>query len=745
MDLISLISVCVPVIVTVAIPSIGHFYSRKTKLATHYLLIWQKASSLKQNEALRKKLLDSLRPFPHFYLRKREVAEIEESINQEESIVIVGKPLSGKTRMVYESIRDKPWDVLLPKLVDINPETFILPKRFTLKPWRQKIVILDDLQRWIEVQNFDILLRDLTEKSLIVVATCRSSQEELKVKNYFTAKNLDYGTFFPKRISLKDIEREDAEDIAKKENKDWDKDVVRFNGTVGSIFMKLGVMKGRFESCNIELKTILRVLRQLYRCGIYEENQFFPTKWIKQLSEVKNLSSSDYQWIEWFKQLSDAEFLTLRPRGEGVEAEEVYLEDETIIQPELSRNRLEEMDETLEPFGEESDALIRLGDRAYDLGKIDSDKVHYQHLAIKAYKKALIIYTPSRFPRDYAMTQHNLGNAYQALADVEDKRDNCKKAIKAYEQALNIRTRKEVPMDYAKTMNNLGTAYRNLAEVENKRANCEEAIKAYREALKIRTRKEVPMDYAMTMTNLGAAYRTLAEVENKRKNCKKAIAACEEALEIRTRKEVPNDFAKTHNNLGAAYRTLAEIENKGKNCKEAIKSYLQALKIRTFDKFPIYYANTQNNLGVAYRTLAEVEDKRCNCERAIKAYKKAFRVRKFPELAMDYAQTQNNLGDAYRTLAEVENNKGNCERAIEAYLEALKIRTIETVPMDYAQTQNNLGDAYRTFAEVEDKRGNCERAIEAYRKALEVFAVEKILESSQTVNNKILEINSFLS
>jgi len=42
-------------------------------------------------------------------------------------------------------------------------------------------------------------------------------------------------------------------------------------------------------------------------------------------------------------------------------------------------------------------------------------------IAIKAYKEALRVYTPERFPMDYAMTQNNLGAAYVTLAEVENK------------------------------------------------------------------------------------------------------------------------------------------------------------------------------------------------------------------------------------------------------------------------------------------------------------------------------------
>jgi hypothetical protein len=41
-----------------------------------------------------------------------------------------------------------------------------------------------------------------------------------------------------------------------------------------------------------------------------------------------------------------------------------------------------------------------------------------RRLAIAAYQQALEHYTPERAPLDYAMTQKNLGNAYEELDDI---------------------------------------------------------------------------------------------------------------------------------------------------------------------------------------------------------------------------------------------------------------------------------------------------------------------------------------
>jgi len=46
------------------------------------------------------------------------------------------------------------------------------------------------------------------------------------------------------------------------------------------------------------------------------------------------------------------------------------------------------------------------------------------------------------------MTQYNLGNAYQTLAEVEDKAGNYNKAIQAFQEVLRVYTKEEFPEIY---------------------------------------------------------------------------------------------------------------------------------------------------------------------------------------------------------------------------------------------------------------------------------------------------------
>ena len=721
-----LIAILIGILSAIPITLAIFIYNRNKKLKAYYEIIWKKSSSLKPKEVL------GMRPFDKYYYQRPEDDLISGSLNKKENVLIIGPPLSGKSRAAYQALMNlsKPHDVLIPKCTDINRENFLFPKH--LKFWRPRVILFDDLHRFVEQQNFEHLFEIAIRNNVIIVATCRSGIEYKKVKKKMLDKNMDLETIFANNIELKKVSEDIGRKIANEVGVNWDE--VRFDGTIGSIFMRLMEMERRFDECTDVEKTILRAIKGLYICGIYEENRVFPLNWVKTLAKKDGLEGEDFRWSGWLENLEDKELITLVK--DKIQAEEVYLE--YLVKPKLEMSILRVFEEMIATFAGVTEALFRLGNRACAIGTVELEKAEYMKIAITAYEEALKVYTLDRFPMQYAMTQNNLGNAYGTLAEVEAKAKNCKKAIKAYEEALRVYTPERSPMDYAMAQNNLGNVYRTLAEVEAKAENSKKAIKAYEEALRVYTLERSPMDYAMAQNNLGNAYRTLAEVEAKAENSKKAIKAYEVALRVYTPERSPMDYAMAQNNLGNAYTTLAKVEAKAKNSKKAIKACEEALKVRTLERFPMQYAMTQSSLGNAYTTLAEVEAKAENCKKAIKACEEALKVCSLERFPMHYATTQNNLANAYRTLAEAEAEAKaeNCKKAIKAHEEALKVRTLECFPMDYAMTQNNLGNAYTTLAEVEAKAENCKKAIKAYEEALKVRTLLRFpMQYAMTQNN----------
>jgi CHAT domain-containing protein len=168
-------------------------------------------------------------------------------------------------------------------------------------------------------------------------------------------------------------------------------------------------------------------------------------------------------------------------------------------------------------------------------------------IAIAAYKVALTVFTRSRFPEDWAVTQYNLGNAYRDRI-LGEKAENLELAISCYTEALEEFTRSRFPQQWAVTQNNLGIAYSNRICGE-KAENLELAIHCYTEALKERTRSRFPQQWAITQNNLGNAYgnRILGE---KAENLELAIGCYRKALQVTTPITLPLDCLQTGRNLG---------------------------------------------------------------------------------------------------------------------------------------------------------------------------------------------------
>ena len=598
----------------VIVPLVGFSYHRRHKLKAQYEVIWRKSSYLKPAQVLGIRGHEK-HGFHHYYHPRQHDTLIINRIQKGQNVLVIGNPLAGKTRSVYQALLglNKPHAVIVPNLRDVNTEDFRIPLRFRWR--RKKILLLDDIDKFFDYQNFMYLLQQFIRKGVIVVATCRSGPEYQKV---CTKMERELSTVFGNPIEVAEISENDAKEVTKQTSR---KLPDTFDGNIGSIFLQLDTMKERFRDCSEIEKVILRSLKRLYFAGVYEQREIFSIERIKYLCRQKHqIDMKNYEWDELFRKLGEKGFVEIKK--EQVQAEETYLQ--FVIEDRF--DPLGNIHELTGLFENDPDALVSIGNQAYEIGTIDLRKAYYMHAGIEAYQKGLQLYTFDRFPSDYAMVQNNLGAAYQTLAGVEDKANNCEKAIQAYQQALKVRTLDQFPMDYAMTQNNLGNAYQTVAEVEDKANNSKKAIQTYQQALNVYTLDQFPIQYATTQNNLGTAYRTLAEVEDKANNCEKAIQAYQQALKVGTLDQFPMDYAMTQNNLGNAYRTLAEVEDKAKNCKKAIQAFQLALKVRTLDQFPMDYATTQNNLGNAYQTVADVEDKANNCKRAEIAYKEALKI-----------------------------------------------------------------------------------------------------------------------
>ncbi len=714
------------IFVTAVVPFIGYIYKKRREFKNYYSVIWKNSSRLKAKDMLGE------RPYEQYYYERSIDNFINRSLERKRNALIIGPPLSGKTRAVFNSLKNlkKSIDVLVPRNVAMH--SFALPPDY--KFWKKKIIFIDDLQYYVERQdNFHLLFHEAKIKSIPIAATCHSGREFKKVKNKMIEQNLDVDLIFGEDIfELEKISADEGKLISEKMGMKWD--TVKFNGTIGSIFMRLSEMERRFDNCDNIEKTILRTLRNLYKCGIYNDNNIFRIEWIKTAAGIFELEGRDFEWTGWLKNLEDKEFIKIVRKG-NIWAEDAYLE--FVVKPDVELSRTEIFENLYEVFFNNPEVLEMAGERIYDLGKVDVQLADYMQIVIKIFSRVLEIYGIDAEPQILFKAHNYLGQAYWTLSKNQNTLENCRKSVGYFDEILKFISIESNPVEYAKIKNRIGNTYTSFAEITSREENCMIAINSYNEALKVFTKSKFPVEYARAHNNLGGAYLILAVVKNKNENYKKAIASFEEALKVVSLAENPKLYALTKNNIANTYARLSDTTDTELNLMRAIEAYEDVLKIQTKEKAPLQYGLTKNNIGNAYSLLAMIKDTKKNLDAAVKCFEEALEVRKPEQVPVQYANTMFNLADVYLYISDNEKNPEMIYKSIDAYEEALKIRTAEKYPYQNAEVIMGLGKAYIKLAEYEDKQENYHRSISAFDEALKFFTEENYPENYTFIQNEI--------
>jgi tetratricopeptide (TPR) repeat protein len=110
---------------------------------------------------------------------------------------------------------------------------------------------------------------------------------------------------------------------------------------------------------------------------------------------------------------------------------------------------------------------------------------------IAIYRRALILVSRNQAPLQWATIQNDLGDVLRKLGErgavlkkfgerEDDDTGRLEEAVTAYREALKERTRERAPREWAVTQENLGDALRELSERKNDAGLLEEAVMAYR-------------------------------------------------------------------------------------------------------------------------------------------------------------------------------------------------------------------------------------------------------------------------
>lgn len=435
--------------------------------------------------------------FRDYYLPRDEIEEIRNRIAAGKDVLVIGDPLAGKSRAVYEALKhaENKTAVTIPRIVDVNPNEFKVPLH--LSGTRKGVLLVDDINKYVSKQHFEHLLQQYIDNGYLIVATCRKGPELARAKS---ALEQIFASLFNDPVELGKVDREEAEVVA------WatgDEMPERYDGNIGSIFVPIEAMRQRYANeCSDEGRAVLQSIKRLFMGGVYEEGGIYSEGHIKKAcEELEELKLEKFKCKSVLDSLTDLSFL--RPGKEGIAVEETYIEQIFTVDCSL----LDNFRELAKLFSDDPEALSKIGLRAYDLEfseGLRDDFVELKRVAVKILLDASSHWSLNSHPDQYANAQGNLSNAYGALSIHENKRRNLLEAKAAVEQALRVYTKESGRMEYAGCYANLGIILRGLGGVSkhDSAGFYRNAVVCFRRALEVCTKARFSTGYAMIQNNL---------------------------------------------------------------------------------------------------------------------------------------------------------------------------------------------------------------------------------------------------
>ncbi|MHA1809856.1 MAG: tetratricopeptide repeat protein [Candidatus Heimdallarchaeaceae archaeon] len=756
-----------------------------------YKVKWKRADKIKPKNVLGIKRADEhYGYFDDIYFERKEDIEFKEALENslknlknkdsqpnQRNILITGKPLAGKSRMIYQALQKKELNVekknikvTIPStkidFSNINEESNIIPQNYRRK--NLKIILINDIHTYVNEPGFYIFFNKFLErKDIAIIATSRTNIEKKELRSF-----IDITSNF-KEIEIKNIESQDEkyqEFLLK-----YESFLVRKkgDGTIGSHFYHLEAMRKRYdEICADKNKCILtdflEAVKYAYAFVLYIGNFGFPLFVLKRIyEEIIQKNKQDYNLNYITNQLMEYEFITKKAStSEVMVVEEIYITE--IIKEELTTDKiiLENYKKMIELFKKNKEEITKLGNILYKTSKTDKTKNYLVDEAINCFEfvlaidsksiqalnelgtilyeknmdlnKAVIILSKiiEQQPKN-SIAWHNLGLAYEKQGDLEQ-------AIECYQKTIELD-----PKDVISCLC-LGFAY-------EKQGDLEQAIECYQKVVKLDPKE------ALVWLGLGVAYEKQDNLEQALEYYQKAVEIdpedahawgslglfyekqgdLEQALECYQKEvELDPENAATWGSLGLAYekqgysgkalecqqkteelnpekaitwRGLGITYGKQKNHGKALECYQKAIELDPED------VATWRNLGVAY-------EKQKNHGKTLECYQKV--VELDPEDAM-----------AWLSLGVTYSKQENHEKALERYQKAIELDPENVIAwlglgiaygkqMDHrkalecyqkvveldpenAATWRNLGVAY-------ERQDNYEKALECYQKAIEI-------------------------
>ncbi len=596
-------------------------------------------------------------------------------------MLVTGRTGSGKTRTIYEAIKEmKDFVLLAPKHHTISSDKL---KTITHLHKKKVFLLLDDLHKYVRKVDVAMLigLLENNTRELVVLATCRSG-DTLELVDGVKPSFLEHFET-QSRIELRDLNAEEEEALAKLLERPWSSTM--YDHTPGSVAVNLPEMRKRYKGTSSGAMTIIELLKLLHSCHIntYKESL------VKKLFSAA-LEKDPENKGNWGKSLAEVVESGLVARKEGdLHIYDAYLEDDFVDNYTPDADDYQALEEILTKE-KDAEALFSLGvfyetrdmpDKSIGalekVVKLDPHHIEARLCLADAYEKSdMLEEAVTQYEEvmkdspDNSQVHYRLGLIYANQGMVESALEEIKKTIdinpnliEAHYNLGLIYEKKEQEdyaiLEYRETIR-LGPghlhAHRNLALLYNKRGMIAEAIQEFKEvALLSPDDTEAHYILASAYSESGNAHEAAAEYKElvrinpddvkaqynlavnyyKTREIGSAIEAFEKVVRIEP------DNIKAHYNLGLAYYKKDMLDH-------AVKQYEEVLRLKP--GYPaVYY-----NLALCYEKKGMIDE-------AMDGFKEA--IRNYP-----------NHPEAHRSLALAYNQNGMFGAAIEEFKEAIRIR-----------------------------------------------------------------------
>lgn len=525
---------------------------------------------------------------------------------RENVIIIIGAPLSGKSRMIYEWLKKQEKTIITilkpaEQIDKINTKFRLIP--YTIKRGTKKIILIDNIHTYINKINFDLLIKQFLNSKTMLILISRSGFEFDKIKRKSKIYDFIKLSLF-KEIYIKRIDRSDNKTyqaLNKYISSKLDKNLSEFNfdGNIGSIFLDLDEIRNRCEKLseeNPKIRFYLETISIAYAFDLFKGEGAFPKEWLFNIYSnffYREIEKGDL--LNIIKKLLHSEIAYKEDR-DNIFIEPVYIE-KIFLKDNLTNIILENSKHIMNIFQNNPNCLHFIGTSCIEIYALIEENEQLLDIAINCYEIAFQKYG---FYSDYLFL--NLGYAYSN-----------KKMYEKGEEIL-LRCLEENP-DFAE-------AYISLGAIKVNTGNSEEGIKYLNIA------RNLGADNFELYFAYGKAYYNLLGFEEaekyfllafeKKQNAQKILTSLILLYaEMRNLTKALKYFKKAINLNSVNYEAYVNIglafSRKNKN-KKAIEYYKTAFRINP-DR-----VEALNNLGVVYQLLKDYR-------KAILYFKKALMIR----------------------------------------------------------------------------------------------------------------------